>query len=216
MGAPTHRVSEGTMVWEILDDWMIELYMVSSFNGKVVGMHDTMRDFGIGHDCTLRCTRRIRGGAQRFRQPQPDIPGQWTCSACGQERGVAGQKSLHQVWVCSSPYAVGPTGRPPQRSNPVNPTYRPNQRPPQPVCPDCFGARAIAGWSCRCSCVWFCSHVPSGKFGLAEELLAANLEPRGLFEIQVLFWAFSSERGGSACVATGQQDQRTGQCLGAD
>ena len=53
---------------------------------KVVGMHDTMRDTGIGHDCTLRCTERLRGGAQRFRQPQPDIPGQWTCSACGQER----------------------------------------------------------------------------------------------------------------------------------
>ena len=32
-------------------------------------------------------------------------------------------------------YAVGPTGRPPQRSNPVNPTYRPNQRPPQPMAP---------------------------------------------------------------------------------
>ena len=82
----THRVSEGTMIWEILDDWMIGLDVVISFNGKVVGMHDTVGDIGIGHDCTLRCSGRIRGGAQRFRQPQPDIPGQWTCSACGQER----------------------------------------------------------------------------------------------------------------------------------
>ena len=74
------------MVWELLDDWMIELDMMISFNGGVVGMHDTMRDVGIGHDCTLRCTGRIRGGAQRFRQPQPDISAQWTCSVCGQER----------------------------------------------------------------------------------------------------------------------------------
>ena len=66
----THRVSDGTMVWINLDDWMIELDMMISFSGKVVGMHDTMRDIGIGHDCTLRCT----------------IPGQWTCSACEQER----------------------------------------------------------------------------------------------------------------------------------
>ena len=81
-----HRVSDGTMIWEILDDWMIELDVMISFNGKVVGMHDTMSDIGVGRDCTLRCTGRLRGGAQRFRQPQPDIPGQWTCSACGQER----------------------------------------------------------------------------------------------------------------------------------
>ena len=33
------------------------------------------------------------------------------------------------------PYVVGPTGRQPQRSSPVNPTYRPNQRPPQPMAP---------------------------------------------------------------------------------
>ena len=30
----THRVSEGTMIWEILDDWMIELDMMISFNGR--------------------------------------------------------------------------------------------------------------------------------------------------------------------------------------
>ena len=55
----------------------------------------------------------------------------------------------------------------------MNPTYRPNQRPSQqPVEP------ARAGWSCRLSCVWVCSYVPSGKFGLAKEFLAANLEPR--------------------------------------
>ena len=30
------------MIWEILDDWMIELDVMISFNGKAVGMHDTM------------------------------------------------------------------------------------------------------------------------------------------------------------------------------
>ena len=57
--------------------------------GKVVGIDDTMSDIGVGHDCTIRCTGRLRGGAQRFRQSQPDILGQWT----------AAQKSLFQVWV---------------------------------------------------------------------------------------------------------------------
>ena len=33
------------------------------------------------------------------------------------------------------PYNLGPTGRPPQRSNPVSPTYRPNQRPSKPNAP---------------------------------------------------------------------------------
>ena len=76
--------------------------------------------------------------------------------------------------------------------NPVNPTYRPNQRPPQQVAPTASVQNfspvepARAGWSCRLSCVWVCSCVPSGKFRLAKEFLAANLEPRGLFEMQVL------------------------------
>ena len=65
MGAPRLTVSEGTMIWEILDEWMIELDMMISFNGKMVGMHDTMREIGIGHDCTLRCTGRLRGEAYR-------------------------------------------------------------------------------------------------------------------------------------------------------
>ena len=138
------------MIWEILDDWMIGLDMMISFNGKMVGMHDTMGDIGI--DCTLRCSGRIRGG----HDPAPSA---------------------------ARSYAVGPTGRPPQRSNPVNPTYRPNQRPSQPVAPTASVQKfspvepAIAGWSRRRSRVWFCSRIPSGRFGLAEELLAANYEP---------------------------------------
>ena len=87
MGRTTiHRVSDDMMIGEILDDWMIGLDVMISSNGKVIGMHDTVGDLGIERDCTLRCSGRIRGGAQRFRQQQPDIPGQWTCSACGQER----------------------------------------------------------------------------------------------------------------------------------
>ena len=79
--------------------------------------------------------------------------------------------------------AVGPTGWPAQRSNPVNPRYWPNPEVTPTGCPDCFGAeflpveQALAGWSSRRSCVWVCSRFPSGKFGLAEELLTANLEP---------------------------------------
>ena len=101
-------------------------------------------DLGVGHDCTLRCTGRLRGGAQRFRQPQPDILGQWTCSACGQERvwpvrnrcfRCGFPKGHDPVPSAAPPYAVGPTGRPHQRSNPVIPSYRRNQRPSQPVSP---------------------------------------------------------------------------------
>ena len=81
-----HRVSDDMMIWEILDDWMVGLDVMISFNGKVIGMDDTVGDIGIGRDCTLRCSGRVRGGAQRYRQPQPYIPGQWTCSVCLQER----------------------------------------------------------------------------------------------------------------------------------
>ena len=140
----THRVSDDTMIWEIFGDWMLGVDVMISFNGKVVGIHDAVGDIGIGHDCTLRCSGRVRGGAQRFRQPQPDIPGQWTCSACGQERvwpvrnrcfRCGAPKGHDPAPSVAPPYVVGPTGRQPQRSNHVNPTYRPNQRPPQPMAP---------------------------------------------------------------------------------
>ena len=109
----THRVSEGTMIWEILDDWMIRLGMMISFNGG---------DIGIGRDCSgtvdvLAC------GQERV------WPVRNRCFRCGFPKGH------DPVPSAGPPYAVGPTGRPPQRSNPVNPTYRPKQRPPQPVAP---------------------------------------------------------------------------------
>ena len=56
-----HRVSSDTMIWEILDGQMNEMDVVISFNGKVVRMHDTMRDIGVDHDCTLRCTEEASG-----------------------------------------------------------------------------------------------------------------------------------------------------------
>ena len=53
---------------------------------KTVFVHDTMAKIGIHNQDTIRCYGRLKGGAQRFRQPPQDIPGQWTCSLCGQER----------------------------------------------------------------------------------------------------------------------------------
>ena len=56
-----------------------------------------------------------------------------------------------------------------QRSNPVNPTYRPNQRPQQPMVAPTASVQnfppvepAVACWSHRRICVWFCSRVPGG------------------------------------------------------
>ena len=136
-----HRVSDDMMIREILDDWLIGLDVMISFNGKVIGMNDTVGGLGIERDCTLRCSGRVRGGAQKFRQP--DIPGQWTCSVCFQERVWpvrnrcfrCGAPRGHDPAPSVPPYVVGPTGRPPQRSNPVNPTYRPNQKQQQPMVP---------------------------------------------------------------------------------
>ena len=135
------RVSDDMMIGEILDDWMIGLDVMISFNGRVIEMHDTGGDLGIERDCTLRCSGRVRGGAQRYRQP--DIPGQWTCSVCFQERVWPVRNRCFRCGAPKGrdpapsvpPYVVGPTGRQPQRSNPVIPTYRPNQRQQQPMVP---------------------------------------------------------------------------------
>ena len=146
---------------------------------------------GFGHDCTLRCSGRIWGGAQRFRQPQPDIPGQWTCSVCGQDRVWPVRNRCFRCGCprghdsapsAGLPYAVGPTGRLLQSSKPVNPTYRPNQRPHQPMAPTASVQNfppLNQPWSHRRICDWFSSRVPGGKFGLAQELLAADGFPSG-------------------------------------
>ena len=117
-----HRVSDDMMIGEILADWMVGLDVMISFNGKVIGMYDTVGDLGIGRDCTLRCSGRVRGGAQRYRQPQPDIPGQWTCSVCFQERVWPVRNRCFRCGAPKGrdpapsvpPYVVGPTGRQPR------------------------------------------------------------------------------------------------------
>ena len=85
-------------------------------------MHDTVGDLGIERDCTLRCSGRVRGGAQRFRQP--DIPGQWSVlcvpsrAGCGRcvivASGVEHRKVAIQLHLCLrimlGPLVVKPRG----------------------------------------------------------------------------------------------------------
>ena len=82
------RVLDSTQIWELLDEG-IDMWV--AVNGKRVDMNDIMAKIGIRDQDTIRCYGRLLGeegggGAQRFRQPPQDIPGQWTCSQCGQER----------------------------------------------------------------------------------------------------------------------------------
>ena len=88
----------------------------------------------------MRCDGRLRGGAQRYRPPPVDIPGQRTCQACGQER----------VWLVKTrcfrcgcpkghmppqpdPFMAGPLGRLPQRTAITKPTFRPQRQNSKPV-----------------------------------------------------------------------------------
>ena len=121
------RVVDSTQIWELLDDGMD---MWAAVNGKMVDMHDTMAKFGIHDQDTIRCYGRLKGGAQRFRQPPQDIPGQWTCSLWEAGKGVAHKKSM--LW-CGNPKhhdpvppgrVVGPTGTAPQKVPLTDPTFR--------------------------------------------------------------------------------------------
>ena len=76
------RVVDSTQIWELLDDG---IDMWAAVNGKRVDVHDTMAKIGIHDQDTIRCYGRLKGGAQRFRQPPQDIPCQWSWSLCGQE-----------------------------------------------------------------------------------------------------------------------------------
>ena len=69
-----------TQIWELLDEG---IDMCVPVNGKRVDRNATMAQIGIHDQDTIRCYGRLLGGAQRFRQPPQDIPGQWTCSLCG-------------------------------------------------------------------------------------------------------------------------------------
>ena len=163
---------------------------------KKVQPGDTMSHIGIGNHDTLRCSGRLRGGAQRFRPPPIDIPGQWTCQACGQER-VWPVKTRCFRCGCPKghmppqpdPFVAGPLGGLPQRTAPTNPTYRPQRQNSKPVPP--IGTThnfpplneplpvglvdAAASGS-----------VPAFPAGSLDWLVATDHEPRGLPEIQVL------------------------------
>ena len=125
-----HQVHEHTVVVTLLD-----------FTGCVVQRReDTIGHIGIGNHDTLRCCGRLRGGAQRYRSPPVDIPGQWTC---GQER-VWPVKTRCFRCGCSKghvppqpeSFLAGPLGRLLQRTAPTNPTYRPQRQNSKPVLPN--------------------------------------------------------------------------------
>ena len=125
------RVVDSTQIWELSD---VGIDMRVAVNGKRVDMHDTMAKSGVHDQDTIRCYGRLKGGAQRFMQPPQDIPGQWTCSLCGQER-VWPTKVRCVRWGNPRNHdprtrvpVIGPTGRPPQRTPATNPTFRPNGR----------------------------------------------------------------------------------------
>ena len=74
---------DSTQIWELLDE-RIDMWV--AVNGK--GWIGMLLWPKLGY--MTRTPFVVMGGfweaAQRFRQPQQDIPGQWTCSLCGQER----------------------------------------------------------------------------------------------------------------------------------
>ena len=134
-----HRVHEHTVVGDLLDCTM-DVWV--TYNGKLVQPGDTIGHIGIGSDDTLRCHGRPRGGAQRYRSQPVDIPGQWTCQACGQERVWPVKTRCFRcgcpkghVPLQPEPFPVGPLGRAPQRTAPTNPTFRPPRQNPKPVPP---------------------------------------------------------------------------------
>ena len=65
--------------------------------------------------------------AQRYRSPPIDIPGLWTCQACGQER----------VWrtTSASSFCGWSLGSSPSKDSPTNPTFRPQRQNSKPVPP---------------------------------------------------------------------------------
>ena len=130
-----------TLLW--VTCWIARRMCGSRTTGSWFNLGDTIGHIVIGTHDTLRCGGRLRGGAQRYRSQPVDIPGQWTCQACGQE----------QVWPvkthcfrCGCPkghvppqpesFLAGPLGRLSQRIAPTNPTYRPQRQNSKPVHPN--------------------------------------------------------------------------------
>ena len=121
------RVVDTTQIWELLDEG-VDMWV--AVNGKRVEKDATMSQIGIHDQDTIRCYGRLLGGAQRYRQPPQDIPGQWTCSLCGQARVWP---TKNRCFRCGNPKhhdpvppgpIIGPTGRAPQKMPATNPTYR--------------------------------------------------------------------------------------------
>ena len=131
-----HRVHEHTVVGDKLD-CMEDVWV--TYNGKLVQPGDTIGHIGIGIHDTLRCGGRLRSGAQRYRSQPVDIPGQWTCQACGQERVWPVKTRCFRCGCLKGhvppqpeSFLAGPLGRLPQRIAPTNPTYRLQRKPVSP------------------------------------------------------------------------------------
>ena len=173
------RVSDTTQIWEVLEPG-IDVWV--AVNGKRVEKDATMAQIGIQDQDTVRCYGRLLGGAQRYRQPPQDIPGQWTCSLCGQERVWPTKNRCfrcgnpkHQDPVSPGP-VIGPTGRAPQKVPATNPTYRrdgrqnkisgqhvPSVVPPRQSLGENGGAGSNAPWA------------PGVRVDLVRELLKSIL-----------------------------------------
>ena len=161
-----------------------------TYNGKMVQPGDTMSHIGIGNHDTLRCGGRLRGGAQRYRSQPVDIPGHWTCQACGQERvlpvktrcfrcgcpkgHVPPQLDLFCGWSLGSSL---PKGRP----------HEPDLQAPasefQALSPDRHDAKfssiepAIAGWSVDAAASGSVPVFPAGSLDWLVAFLQQIMSP---------------------------------------
>ena len=73
---------------------------------REVGSTNTMSHIGIGNHDTLRCGGRLRGGAQRYRPPPVDTPGQVDVLGVRTRTGMACKEPLLQVWVSEGSFAA--------------------------------------------------------------------------------------------------------------
>ena len=101
-------------------------------NCKILDLGSVVHAYTVQHNDTIRICGRLRGGAFRARQQQPNMLGQWTCPNCAQERVWPTIKCFR--CGCPKPVVIppreliqGPNGRLPRRSTPVNPTFRPQK-----------------------------------------------------------------------------------------
>ena len=124
MGTQWYTGSMSTLLW--VTCWIARRMCGSRTTGSWFHLGTPLVTLVIGTHDTLRCGGRLRGGAQRYRSPPIDIPGQWTCQACGQERVwpvktscfrcgvqiVMCLYSLNLFWLV--PWVVSPKGQVPR------------------------------------------------------------------------------------------------------